>query len=90
MPIYEFRCDACASTFEKFQRTAGAANATCPSCGAQARRLLSLFAVPRGASAESGRTGEGEESGFGGHDHDHGHSHSHGFGGHDHGHGHSH
>jgi putative FmdB family regulatory protein len=88
MPIYEFRCDACASTFEKFQRTAGGdSTAPCPACGAPAGRQLSLFATPRGASSESAPSDMPDLGGgdFGmGHDHGHGHGHSHGPGGHSH------
>ena len=88
MPIYEYRCDACQRTFEKFHRSATAeARAECPECGAPARRLLSIFAQPRGAAPgpddpehpgpPAGESDHGHDHGFGGHSHDalHGHSH---------------
>ena len=101
MPIYEYRCDACATTFERFYRTApSGAEAACPACSGPARRLLSTFARPRGAApgpddpehpappAGGDGHGHGHSHGFGGH----GHGHSHGPGGHSHDalHGHSH
>ena len=94
MPIYEYRCDGCANTFEKFFRSAGGGqDAACPTCGQPARRLLSTFARPRGASPGPDDPEHPGPPG-GGHDHgdDHGHGHSHGFGGHSHDalHGHSH
>lgn len=91
MPIYEYRCDACERTFEKFQRTAGAGEAACPTCNAPGRRLLSTFARPRGATpGPDDPEHPGPPEGAGDHGHDHGHSH--GFGGHSHDalHGHSH
>jgi putative FmdB family regulatory protein len=85
VPIYEYRCEQCGVTFEKFYRSAAAAGeAACPSCGRPGRRLLSLFSRPRGAQsgsdeAERERSGDEHE-----HDHDHGHDHNHDFGGHSH------
>jgi putative FmdB family regulatory protein len=92
MPIYEYRCDGCAQTFEKFYRSpAAAGDTTCPTCGRPARRLMSAFAHPRGATPgpddpdHPGPPGAGDDHGyphgFGGH----GHGHSHGPGGHSHG-----
>jgi putative FmdB family regulatory protein len=89
MPIYEYRCDACSGSFEKFQRSAGGdGTAPCPNCGATANRKLSMFAAPRGASPETGHPeAPPPPADMGGHGHSHGpggHSHSHGPGGHSH------
>jgi len=83
VPIYEYRCEQCGVTFEKFYRSAAmAGEALCPSCGRPGRRLLSLFSRPRGAQPGPG---ESEREGTGGeHGHDHDHGHDHGFGGHSH------
>ena len=44
MPIYEYRCPACDERFEELVRNPDVAVA-CPSCGgAEAERLLSVFA----------------------------------------------
>ncbi len=90
MPIYEYRCDACQTSFEKFHRSAaGTAGADCPTCGQPARRLLSTFARPRGAQPgpdDPAHPGPPEPAG--GHDHGQshgfGHGHSHDAGGHSH------
>lgn len=44
MPTYEYRCTACATEFEKFQRMSDEPVAECPGCGASAERLLSAGA----------------------------------------------
>ena len=41
MPTYEYRCTACATEFEKFQRMSDEPVAECPECGASAERRLS-------------------------------------------------
>jgi putative FmdB family regulatory protein len=41
MPTYEYECDACGHTFEKFQSIKARPLRTCPSCGKRkVRRLL--------------------------------------------------
>ena len=46
MPIYEFRCDACAEQFEELLRTRDEARVSCPHCGSTSvTRLFSLFAT---------------------------------------------
>ena len=46
MPIYEFRCDACAEQFEELLRTRDETLAPCPRCGSTSvTRLLSPFAT---------------------------------------------
>jgi putative FmdB family regulatory protein len=42
MPTYEYRCDACAHAFERFQSITEDPVRTCPECGKrQVRRLIS-------------------------------------------------
>jgi putative FmdB family regulatory protein len=44
MPLYEYSCDNCGNTFEKFERTEG--DATCPECGSEAvTREVGSFSV---------------------------------------------
>jgi putative FmdB family regulatory protein len=53
MPIYEFRCEDCGTSFETLVR--GAGDAQCPRCdGSRLAREMSVFAA-RGASADSAR-----------------------------------
>ncbi len=51
MPLYEYECRACATTFERLSTFAQADTAVaCPHCGQTARRRLSTFvAVSRSA-----------------------------------------
>jgi putative FmdB family regulatory protein len=44
MPTYEYRCPACGTNFEKFQRMSDPPEAECPSCGEAAQRRLSAGA----------------------------------------------
>lgn len=41
MPIYEYRCKKCDSTFEIMQRFQDPPLRKCPECGGKARRLVS-------------------------------------------------
>lgn len=41
MPTYEYRCPACGTDFEKFQKMSDEPVAACPACGADAVRRLS-------------------------------------------------
>jgi putative FmdB family regulatory protein len=41
MPTYEYRCPACGTDFEKFQKMSAPPVAECPSCGAEAARRIS-------------------------------------------------
>jgi putative FmdB family regulatory protein len=41
MPTYEYRCKACGTEFEKFQRMSEEPVAECPECGEAAERRLS-------------------------------------------------
>ena len=46
MPIYEYRCGACAERFETLVTSVERDTRRCPRCGAaQVQRLLSTFAV---------------------------------------------
>ena len=46
MPLYEYMCTSCESSFDKLMRMSAADDAvSCPECGGQARRKLSLFAA---------------------------------------------
>lgn len=46
MPVYEYRCGDCSTTFEKLIRTADQKPGACPSCGReQISRVFSTFAV---------------------------------------------
>ena len=51
MPLYEYRCPTCATTFEKL-RAIGAADepARCPAGHDGGQRALSVFAVGRGTT----------------------------------------
>jgi putative FmdB family regulatory protein len=41
MPTYDYECDACGHTFEKFQSITAPATRKCPSCGKlKVRRLI--------------------------------------------------
>ena len=53
MAIYEFHCAKCGADFER-QRPASKmpSTAKCASCGARARRKLSMFTVIRGAAPD--------------------------------------
>jgi putative FmdB family regulatory protein len=40
MPTYEYKCDKCGMTFEKFQGIKDAPLSACPSCGGSVKRLI--------------------------------------------------
>lgn len=46
MPLYEYHCADCGHQFEALVPAGRADDETCPDCGTQARRLLSLVAAP--------------------------------------------
>ena len=50
MPLYEYRCADCGHQFEALVPAGRADDETCPDCGTQARRRLSLVAAPVGGS----------------------------------------
>ena len=45
MPLYEYRCDACTTRFERIQKFSDPPVSTCPSCGGSVRKLLSSPAI---------------------------------------------
>jgi putative FmdB family regulatory protein len=61
MPVYEYRCDGCGTTFEALVRGRGAV--TCPECGSESlKKLLSAPAILSGrTSRPAGQTCCGRE-----------------------------
>jgi len=62
MPIYEYRCGACAHRYEALLQGRDEATPECPKCGAsQSEKMLSAFAVTRGGpQARPGRCGSAD------------------------------
>jgi putative FmdB family regulatory protein len=55
MPIYEFRCEDCGTSFETLVRAGHRGDAQCPRCnGARLVREMSVFAS-RGGAGDSAR-----------------------------------
>jgi len=54
MPIYEFKCDKCKSTFEQLTKESKN-DSTCPVCGYQSHKIISIstFRI-HGYSEENG------------------------------------
>lgn len=66
MPIYEYRCDECASSFETLVRPGHEEDAECPAChGSRLSREMSVFAAARNG-AESAPVAGGPRMGGGG------------------------
>ncbi|MDY0391532.1 MAG: zinc ribbon domain-containing protein [Desulfobulbus oligotrophicus] len=42
MPVYEYECSGCKKIFEIQQRIADAPVSTCPECGADVKKLISM------------------------------------------------
>jgi putative FmdB family regulatory protein len=62
MPLYEYLCDPCEEKFEVLRSMAkGADSATCPTCGSNGHRVLSVF-----ASISVGSNGQPVPSAVGG------------------------
>jgi putative FmdB family regulatory protein len=62
MPIYEYACPGCGTTFETFLlRRSDEGEVACPTChGREVRRQLSCTAPPRGSSGgDGGASGPG-------------------------------
>lgn len=65
MPIYEYRCEDCDSSFETLVRPGHDEDAECPSChGAHLSREMSVFAA-HGANGEMPAAGGGMTRGGG-------------------------
>ena len=45
MPLYEYKCEACAHRFERIQKFSDPPIETCPQCGGAVRKLLSAPAI---------------------------------------------
>jgi putative FmdB family regulatory protein len=45
MPIYEYKCESCAISFERMQRFEDEPLKTCPECGGNVRRVLQPVGV---------------------------------------------
>jgi putative FmdB family regulatory protein len=55
MPIYEYHCEGCGSTFERLvPRPGEGSEADCPRCGGRGRKIPSRFAVSGGTGASAG------------------------------------
>ncbi|MEI7925126.1 MAG: FmdB family zinc ribbon protein [Chloroflexota bacterium] len=81
MPIYPFRCDACAVEFEVTRKASAAAEpAACPACGGATRRIFT--AIGRAGASSKGGDASGGTSGGWSHG---GHAHAAGSAGHSHG-----
>ena len=51
MPIYEYKCKSCETSFEALRSMRDESPASCPRCGGgETMRLLSLFAARTGSS----------------------------------------
>ena len=61
MPVYEFSCDKCGTTFEEFFRSmTERRKPRCPDCGTgKVRKLFSTFAMGGGASRQASGGGGG-------------------------------
>ena len=67
MPLYEYRCLECQHEFEALVPAGRADQAACPECGVgDVRRLLSMFAAPRGAGQAGGSPWEASGTAVGG------------------------
>jgi putative FmdB family regulatory protein len=54
MPIFEYRCQDCATRFEKLVRASDTSEILCPSCGKnRLEQQLSTFAAHSGSSTRS-------------------------------------
>lgn len=85
MPIYPFRCDACAAEFEVTRKASAASEpAACPACGGKTKRIFTAIGRA-GASAKVGDSGGGSSGGAAGGWSHGGHTHAAGSAGHSHG-----
>lgn len=71
MPVYEYECSGCRNVFEVQQRIADAPLASCPECGGEVRKIISMSSFQLkgggwyadGYSAASGKGGCASPSG---------------------------
>ena len=57
MPLYEYRCPTCETTYEKIVRMGASETPPCPGCGAtNTKRLISAPARVSGGCSPSGST----------------------------------
>ena len=59
MPLYEYNCEECGTTFEQLVAARDRDNgAVCPDCGAKrVHRLISAFAIGRSTAGSSSASG---------------------------------
>jgi putative FmdB family regulatory protein len=73
MPTYEYKCDSCGHTFEKFQSIKDEPLTACEACGAEVRRLFGTAGIIfkgsgfyvndyKNGSAETGKSTPSEKS----------------------------
>ncbi|MCX6357859.1 MAG: zinc ribbon domain-containing protein [Candidatus Aureabacteria bacterium] len=60
MPLFEYRCGACARTFELLHLAGRKVSISCPACGSRrAARLFSRFGFRSGSAARASAGGSG-------------------------------
>jgi putative FmdB family regulatory protein len=59
MPIFEYRCDECGTTFERLTlRSQGTGQMTCPQCGSTSTaKIFSTFSTSAGHETATGSSG---------------------------------
>jgi putative FmdB family regulatory protein len=59
MPIFEYRCEECGTTFERLTlRPQGAVHIACPQCGSTSTaKIFSTFSTTAGNEASTGSLG---------------------------------
>ena len=65
MPIFEYRCEKCGYTFEKYSALQEASGPECPQCGGKkTEKVFSLFSSQCGAPSAGTVGGCGGSGGF--------------------------
>jgi putative FmdB family regulatory protein len=65
MPIYEYRCSQCDTTFSRLQAIGQSdGKLACPECGGEARRILSTFCSSTPSSSAAASSSSCGSSGF--------------------------
>ena len=66
MPLYEYKCEACAHRFERIQKFSDPPVETCPQCAGHVKKLLSAPAIQFKGSGfyitDYGKSGSSTES----------------------------